>query len=129
MLNITKIIIMKKKIIGYIGMAVFAIAIAFNLYMTSSNTQTSSVVLENIEALADSTSGSGSNSGDYLHPDTQEIPVDVEETVYKKWDAEAGIWIFSSVGGEGWTKITTSYTYKCCYTGGPGCNYGLCPFD
>ena len=53
---------MKKKIIGYIGMAVFAIAIAFNLYMTSSNTQTSSVVLENIEALADSTSGSGSGS-------------------------------------------------------------------
>ena len=54
---------MKRKIITLISLALFMGAVALNVYMTSSNTQTSSVTLENIEALASSSSSSSSSSG------------------------------------------------------------------
>jgi hypothetical protein len=65
-------------------------------------------------------------SEDGEHENTQTIDKHIEEVTYKKWDAKLKIWIFNSVGGEGYKKVTVSYTYKCCFSGGPGCSYDLC---
>ena len=50
--QITKLIKMKKKVISFIGLALFVGAVAFNVQMTNSNKQGNEVILKNIEALA-----------------------------------------------------------------------------
>mgnify|MGYP006286232919 FL=1 len=44
--------IMKRKIISFIGLALFVGAVAFNVQMTNSNSQTNTVKVKKIEALA-----------------------------------------------------------------------------
>jgi len=57
--QITKLIKMKKKIISFVGLALFIGAVAFNVQMVNSNDQVNDVVLENIEALADGSVSAG----------------------------------------------------------------------
>jgi len=50
---------MKKKVISFIGLALFVGGVAFNMQMVNSNDQANDVVLENIEALADGSVSAG----------------------------------------------------------------------
>jgi len=50
---------MKKKIISFVGLALFVGAVAFNVQMTNSNKQGNEVILKNIDVIA-STGDSGS---------------------------------------------------------------------
>jgi hypothetical protein len=50
----SKLRIMKKKIITFIGLALFVGAIVFNVQMTNSNKQSNEVILENIASAATS---------------------------------------------------------------------------
>lgn len=54
--------IMKKKIIGFIGLTFFVGVVAFNVYMTNSSSQANEITLENVEALANVDPGYGMTS-------------------------------------------------------------------
>ena len=109
---------MKKKIISAIATGFFAVVTMFNMNMLQANS-TGDVSLESIAIMAQANL-EGDEDG------SQEVDMKVEEVMYKKFDVKLGVWIFSSIGGEGWTKVTKTYSYKCCLPSGPGCGYGPC---
>jgi len=61
---------MKKKVISFIGLALFIGAVAFNVQMTNSNKQGSEVILKNIEVIA-----SGGDSGNCLLGGVRDCPL------------------------------------------------------
>ena len=109
---------MKKKIISAIATGFFAVVTMFNMNMLQANS-TGDVSLESIAIMAQANL-EGDEDG------SQEVDMKVEEVTYKKFDVKLGVWIFSSIGGEGWIKVTKTYSYKCCLPSGPGCGYGPC---
>jgi hypothetical protein len=109
---------MKKKIFIGISMSLFAVATVFNMSISEQG----SAGDVSLDAIAVMAQAQYENS----HSGSQEVEMKVKEEVYKKWDAHAKLWIFSSVGGEGWRKVTKEYSYKCCMDGGDGCGYNPC---
>jgi hypothetical protein len=113
-----KFVKMKKKIIFAVATGFFAVASVLNINMLQSG-KPGDVSLDAIAVMAQANL-EGDKDG------SQEVDMKVEEVVYKKFDVKAGVWIFSSIGGEGWIKVTKTYSYKCCLPHGPGCGYGPC---
>jgi len=86
---------------------------------TTSSTSTGST--NTTGTTSNTSTGTGSS-----HPDMQETTVTKTITTYYKWNAETKVWIITKIAAEAGRTEVTSYSYKCCLSGGNGCNYNPC---
>ena len=119
-----KFIKMKKKIVFAVATGFFAVATVFNMNLLQGNSA-GDVSLDAIAVMAQAQSEANTDQ-DTNYPG-QTITKNITIETYRKWDAKAGFWIISSVGGEGYQKHTESYSYQCCFgSRGEGCIYSPC---
>lgn len=117
------------KFLRIIAAAVFVVALGLNVSTSLNGSLVNSALLAQTTGTPPGSGDSGVTGGTdvtFKHPAKQTITMNVERITYKKWDAEARIWIFSSIGGEGYIQETIRYSYFCCLAGGMGCNYDDC---
>ncbi len=111
---------MKKRFFLSVATIVFATALIINVNKLQLNTS-EGVTLQSLSLTAKA-DGNETVSGS----SKQDIVKTITTETYKKWDVKAKLWIFSSVGGEGYTKVTETYSFHCCMGTGPGCAYQDC---
>jgi hypothetical protein len=110
---------MKKRIFLSIATILFASALVTNVDKLQLNTS-EGVTLQSLFLTAKADGETTDTSK------MQNIVKTITTVTYKKWDAKLKVWIFSSVGGEGYTQVTKTYSYHCCMGIGPGCVYQPC---